>query len=137
MENNRIERAAAFHANGCNCAQAVTRAYADVMGIEEDRAGAIASPFGSGMGGTRGVCGAVSAMLMVLGGANGDTGTEGKAGRKEIYAKASQMMSEFDEAAGSHICGELLALPKEGAQYCRKHCVDYVRLAAELLEKYL
>ncbi len=134
---NRVERAAEFHGLGCNCAQAVTRAYADVMGIDEDRAAAIAAPFGSGMGGTRGVCGAVSAMLMVLGGAQGDIGTEGKAGRKEIYAKATEMMREFDEAAGSHICGELLALPKEGAQFCRKNCVEYVRLAAGLLEKYL
>ena len=56
-----------FFLNGYNCSQAVSLAFSDVMGIEKEALLKLSSSFGGGMGRLREVCGAVSAMFLVLG----------------------------------------------------------------------
>ena len=61
----RIKRAINNHQKGYNCSQAVLCAYHDLIGLEERQAFKIAEGFGSGMGGLRHTCGAVTARFMV------------------------------------------------------------------------
>lgn len=63
----KAARAEALFREGYNCAQSVVLAYAEEMGLEMKTAARLSSGFGGGVGGLRGVCGAVSGMAMVYG----------------------------------------------------------------------
>ncbi len=58
----RAERARDLFFEGCNCAQAVFLAFAEDR-MDRDTALKIASGYGGGMAGMRGVCGAVNGCL--------------------------------------------------------------------------
>ena len=62
----RAERARDLFFEGCNCAQAVFLAFAEDR-MDRDTALKIASGYGGGMAGMRGVCGAVNGMFMAYG----------------------------------------------------------------------
>lgn len=143
---NRTEKAVAYFKDGYNCAQAVALAYADIMGVDEEKIVMIASPFGGGMGRMREVCGAVSGMFMVVGAQQGDKGgQEGKAVRAQSYEIVQKMAEDFKKENGSIICGELLGLkqgspqPEERTEqyYQKRPCAEYVRCAAEIAGNYL
>ena len=62
----RAERARDLFFDGCNCAQAVFLAFAEDR-MDQDTALKIASGYGGGMAGMRGICGAVNGMFMAYG----------------------------------------------------------------------
>ena len=64
---DRIELSQQKRAQGYNCAQAVLCAFADDIGVSEDVLFRLIEAFGGGMGGTQGVCGAVSAAVALAG----------------------------------------------------------------------
>jgi C_GCAxxG_C_C family probable redox protein len=84
--SKRQERAVMLYKSGYNCAQAVAIAYSEVLGMSEEKAGAIFSGFGGGFGGQHEVCGAVSAMTAVLG-ALLDVKDGDADGKKRIYSR--------------------------------------------------
>ncbi len=61
------EKAKELFESGYNCAQAVTLAFADEMGMTKEEAARISSSFGGGIGRLREVCGCVSGMALVAG----------------------------------------------------------------------
>ena len=61
------EKAKKLFEEGYNCAQAVTLAFAEEMGMEKEEAARISSSFGGGLGRLREVCGCVSGMALVAG----------------------------------------------------------------------
>ena len=140
---DRVEMAMEYHAQGYNCAQAVVLAYADKMGLDKMLAAKIAEPFGGGMGQLREVCGAFSGALMVFGSQKAQGEETDKKVRGKLYEETRQMAEEFQELAGSLICGELLKLPQEmpdgqeGNCYTRKPCSEYVRIAAEIVVRHI
>ena len=81
----RIKRAINNHQKGYNCSQAVLCAYHDLIGLEERQAFKIAEGFGSGMGGLRHTCGAVTAMFMVASYFSSDGDTIQNDSRKSCY----------------------------------------------------
>ena len=133
---NYGERAAELFADGYNCAQSVAGAFAEKFGIELDVMTKLASSFGGGMAGTRGVCGAVSGMLMVAGLAKGYCDPEAKAEKQEHYALCRKLMDEFSAENGSVVCSELLAMHKSGEK-TRKSCGELCRMAADIVAKYI
>ena len=64
---DRVTRAVENHKKGYNCAQAVLCAFSDITDLTEDQLFRLSEAFGGGMGGTKGVCGAVSAMVFLAG----------------------------------------------------------------------
>ncbi len=143
---NRAEKAEAYFKQGYNCAQAVVLAFADRMGIAEEQALMIASPFGGGMGRLREVCGAVSGMFMVYGAVHGYADTGDLQAKKELYQAVQRMAAEFSEQNGSIVCRELLGVPgaqspvpdPRGKEYDKKRpCASLVRMAAEIVGRYL
>ena len=65
MENKK-EKAMNLFENGCNCSQAVLLAFAEDFGLDEEKAAALAVPFGGGMSKQGKTCGCLSGALMVI-----------------------------------------------------------------------
>ena len=143
--NTRATRAVELFEGGYNCAQAVVVAFADLIGMEEKKAAAMASSFGGGMGRMREVCGAVSGMLMVAGILYGYDTPGDDTVKKAHYQLVQQMAGQFRQEAGSIICREILDNPPADPSptvrseefYKMRPCSRMVYYAAEILENYI
>ena len=144
---SRSERAIALFLDGCNCAQAVFVAFADLFGMEEKLAFRISSSFGGGLGRQREVCGAVSGMCMVAGALYGYDDVKDPAKKAAHYALIQELCGKFREMYGSMICRELLGArraddspnptPRDAAFYRTRPCARFVGACAEILEGYI
>lgn len=132
---------------GYNCAQSVFGAFADVVGLDQETAMKIASPFGAGFGKLREMCGAVSGITLVLGYIDGYSDKSDFDGKKRLYQKTQNLINDFKSEMGTYICRELLHL-KEGEDleepavrdenyYSSRPCIKCCRVASMILEKYL
>lgn len=92
-------------AAGFNCSQAVFSAFASQLGLSDEAALRIASPFGGGVARRGEICGALSGALMALGLLRGNETPEGK---DETYRLAQEFMQTFQERHGGALCRELL-----------------------------
>ena len=114
----RMEKARAFHKQGCNCCQAVVMAYADKLPVDGQNAMNVAAPFGRGLAGTREVCGCVSGMAMVCG-LTGHT------------ADVRPLIEKFRAEEGDIVCGRLLAM---GKRPCNTMIADAAGLLADVID---
>ena len=141
---SKAEKAAEKFKNGMNCSQAVLSAYGPALGLDEKTCIRIASPFGGGIGHVQEVCGAVSGAVMAIGLKHGE-GREQRDKRDRIIELTQEFIKEFKKQKKSILCRDLLGcdistgdgLIKAREQNAFNVCVDYVRLAGELLEKIL
>ena len=127
MANSRAEKAVEFKHSRCNCAQAVMMAFQEKLNRPAEELMAVASGFGSGMGGMEGTCGALCGAVMALGMLN----------KSEIPSKliAKDMLQDFKEmSGGATICRELKGVGT-GKVLCA--CDDCVRHGVLVLEKKL
>lgn len=139
------EKARALFEEGYNCAQAVTLAFADEMGIDKETAARIASSFGGGLGRLREVCGCVSGMALVAGELFGYADPKAKEEKAAHYALIQELANEFRERNGSIICRELLngitgdtnPVPEERTEnyYKKRPCAGLAADAADILEQ--
>lgn len=128
---NRCEKAVENHKKGYNCAQAVACVFADKLGYSEDELFRLAEAFGGGMGGTQGVCGAVSAMVFVVGGIK-SYGLEmlPETNKKASYASARELMEKFESRVGTIMCSEI----KTGKVCSCDGCIEE---AVKILEEFI
>jgi len=134
----RSERAEELFRSGMNCSQSVFCAFADEFGMDAETAAKVACGLGGGVGRMREVCGAVTGASLVL-------GMRGGPDKNAVYPKVQEFCAKFKEECGSIVCRELLAgtgatsggaAEARTAEYYRKRpCVEFVKLAALLLEK--
>lgn len=139
------EKAKAYFEEGYNCAQAVTLAFAEEMGMDVESAAKLSSSFGGGLGRLREVCGCVSGMALAAGAIFGYSDPKAKTEKMDHYALIQKLAGEFREKNGSIICRELLSginqdtspVPEERtANYYKKRpCADLAYIAAEILEE--
>ena len=139
------EKAKAYFEQGYNCAQAVTLAFAEEMGVEKEMAAKMASSFGGGLGRLREVCGCVSGMALAAGALYGYSEPEAKEEKADHYALIQKLANEFKERNGSIICRELLAginndtnpVPEERTEsyYKKRPCAELAYVAAQILEE--
>ena len=143
--NVHEERACENFTKGYNCAQAVSAAFAEEMQMTEKQAARLSSAFGGGMGRMREVCGAVSAMCMVLGVLYGYDEPEDKV-KKELYEKVQSLAEEFKREHKTIICRELLGTdgsqssvptPRTPDFYKSRPCLSFVKSAARILARYI
>lgn len=143
----RSERAIALFLEGCNCAQAVFVAFADLFGIEEKLALRMSSSFGGGLGRQREICGAVSGMCMAAGALYGYDDVKDPAQKAAHYARIQELCNKFREMYGSIICRELLGAkraddspnptPRDAEFYRTRPCARFVGACADILEAYI
>ena len=130
-------------AQGYNCSQAVFSAYAAQLGMEDEVALKLASPFGGGVARQGNVCGAVTGALMALGLERGNATLETK---DETSRLAEEYIKRFQELHGSILCRELTGFDisnPDGLQKARESrvftdtCPGLVKDAAELVSEFL
>ena len=125
---NRCELGLENHKKGYNCAQAVLCAFADKLGYSEDELFRLSEAFGGGMGGTQGVCGAVSGIVFVAGALKSfGLGKLPDTNKKESYSFAQHLMEIFRNDVGTILCGEIKC-----KQLCS--CDDCIVKAIKILE---
>lgn len=137
------EKAKTYFEQGYNCAQAVTLAFADEMGLEVDEAAKMASSFGGGLGRLREICGCVSGMALAAGAIYGYSDPKAKEEKADHYALIQKLVGEFKERNGSIICRELLSginndtspVPEDRTEsyYKKRPCAQLAYIAAEIL----
>ena len=144
----RKQKAENYFTSGYNCCQAVSCAVCEDFGMSEQLMARFAEGFGGGMGRTRSVCGAVSAMVLLSGLALSKGDAKDLETRKNVYGTVQKMLEEFKSSMGSVVCAELLGenLPKDNEAkptprdkefYQKRCCLDCVTLATEIAEKHL
>ena len=146
----RSERAIEYFMQGANCAQAVTAAFVDLIGVDERTAFRMSAPFGGGLARQREVCGAVTGMCLVAGFLYGYDDLADDAEKKAHYQMIRSLCDEFRNANGGHIvCRDLLGIKRGGSdtspvpsprteEYYRiRPCARQVGVAAHILETYV
>ena len=130
---NRREKAVENHKKGCNCAQAVACVFSEELGYSEDEIFRLTEAFGGGMGGTQGVCGAVSAMVFVAG-AIKSYGIDKlpETNKKESYSFACELMERFRSKIGTIMCGEIKSKTLRSCDGCIE---DAVEILEEFIDK--
>ena len=131
VEMNKREKAVENHKKGCNCAQAVACVFADKLGCSENEIFRLTEAFGGGMGGTQGVCGAVSAMVFAVGAVK-SAGIDKlpETNKKESYACARELMEKFESEIGTIVC-------KEIKSFQHYSCDECIAKAVEILEEFV
>lgn len=147
-QSNRGQRARDNFNSGYNCSQSVLLAYEDYLqekGLEPKTVLRMASPLGGGISRLREVCGAVSALCLLIGLAEGyDTPDDEK--KKALYSQVQKLLLEFQEQKGSLICRELLGLEQKHDQptpskrtkeyYAQRPCAGFCEAAAALFQEH-
>jgi len=144
---HRTAQSVEFFKEGYNCAQSVAMAYADVFQLDMETVKKLSAPFGGGMGRLREVCGAASAMFMMLGMQYPASDPDDKKAKTENYAAVQRTAAQFKDRLGSYICADLLQLRREPQEvtpsdrnaeyYAKRPCALCVAVAAEILGKEL
>ena len=111
MENKAIKN---FIDKNYNCCQAIVCAYSEELGLSEDIAFKLTEGFGSGMGGLKDTCGAVTGMFLIVSFLNsvGDKAFPLKS-KQDTYNKFQELASLFKEKCGSIYCRELKKIQKD------------------------
>jgi C_GCAxxG_C_C family probable redox protein len=147
MATDHPEKACELFAGGYNCAQSVFAAFCDVTGMDTETALKLSSGFGGGMGRMREVCGACSAMFMVLGILYGTGESFTFEDKTEHYTRIQAAAEDFKEKHGTIICRELLKGLKVTSDPTPEHrtakyykarpCIRFVNTAAEIIDRYI
>lgn len=136
-----------YFKSGCNCCQAVLCAFEPLTILDKKTLMMLGSSFGGGMGRLREVCGAVSAMFMILGLIEGYDEIDDE--KKMLHYKKVQILAEeFKKRFGSIVCKDLLKninsvddsyIPEKRTDeyYKVRPCVKFVSEAAKILDDFL
>ena len=128
---SRISDCAALHDKGYNCAQAVTCAYADLVGADKQTMFAATEALGLGMGGMEGTCGALSGACVVCGLAKSGADLENPTTKGATYKVSRELVSRFAELSGATRCRDLKGIDT-GTVLCS--CPQCIENAARILE---
>ncbi|MDE6189882.1 MAG: C-GCAxxG-C-C family protein [Clostridia bacterium] len=148
MENiDRKKKAYDLFKQGYNCAQSVVVAFEDVLDLDRQTLLNVSVGFGGGFGRTRNLCGAVSAIAIVLGLylPHSDKPMEDKA---NIYKHIQNLSEEFKKRNASDNCGELLKNVKnltsgyepqvrDEEYYKMRPCIKFVLDSVEILDNFI
>lgn len=141
---NYSEKAKALFRQGYNCSQALLGAFCEEVGLDFEKALMLASPFGGGIARLRGTCGALIAMVMIIGLKNGYTDTSDINIKAQHYAQVQSAVREFNQRTGSTQCRDLLGgdvsdspipTPRTEEFYASRPCERIIGTAAEILEE--
>ena len=141
------DKAVGYFKQGYSCAQATAAAFAEEMGLDEKTVLKVMAGFGAGVGGLRGTCGAVSAMVFAAGAFAGHYRPTDKQAKKALYDTVKKMVREFSDKHGTTDCGELLrsascaAAPdpsdRTDEYYAKRPCARFVATAADIIARTL
>ena len=147
---DRVARAVDNFMAGYGCCQSVVAAFADIYGMDETMAKRIAAGFGGGVGRLRMMCGAVSAIVMLVGLDCGQVEGSDRDGKSACYKVVQQLLAQSKADNGSLICAEILGIeghekahssyiasPRTAEYYKKRPCAAKVESAARIFANYL
>lgn len=135
------KKAAELFREGFNCGQSVLIAFAEELGMTKDEAARAGSSFGGGMGRLRETCGAVAAMLLVVGMKAGYSDPDDLPAKTKQYTLVQRLVGDFRNEFGSIRCRELLGgdvsdspvpTPRTPEFYASRPCERLIGEAARL-----
>lgn len=132
--SERVNKAAELHKKGYNCAQAVACAYCDMVNADEKEVFRMMEAFGLGMGDMKCTCGAVSAMVALVGMKNSDANLDTPKTKGATYKQVKELTAKFREMNGSVICADLKGI--ETGKMLRS-CPGCIEDACNIVEAYL
>ncbi len=148
--DERVARAVENFMAGYGCCQSVVAAFADLYGLDDEHAKKIAAGFGGGVGRLRMMCGAVSAIVMLVGLDCGQTEGSDRDGKSACYKVVQELLSKSQAENGSLICAEILGLKgyekvqsnyvasaRTAEYYKTRPCAAKVESAARIFADYL
>ena len=148
--DRRVARAVDNFMAGYGCCQSVVAAFADLYGLDETMAKRIAAGFGGGVGRMRMMCGAVSAIVILVGLDCGQTEGSDREGKSACYKVVQQLLERSKQDNGSLICAEILGIkghekalssyeasPRTAEYYKTRPCAAKVESAARIFADYL
>ena len=146
----RVARAVDNFMQGYGCCQSVVAAFADIYGLDEVMAKRIAAGFGGGVGRMRMMCGAVSALVILVGLDCGQTEGSDREGKSACYKVVQELLAQSKAENGSLICAEILGIkghekavssyiasPRTAEYYKTRPCAAKVESAARIFARYL
>ena len=135
---------------GYGCCQSVVAAFADLYGVDDLLAKKMAAGFGGGVGRLRMMCGAVSALVILVGLDCGQTEGSDREGKSACYKVVQELLAKSKAENGSLICAEILGLegyekaqssyvasPRTEEYYKVRPCAAKVESAARIFADYL
>lgn len=143
--NEKHDLALEHFRNGYNCAQSVLSVLAPDLGLDQDTAMKLSSPFGSGIAYMQETCGAVTGALMAIGLKYGK-GEHGTPEDKErAYDFSRHFLTEFKHLHGSVCCRTLMdnldmSTPEGMAEIVHRNlfqlkCANHVLTAITIAQK--
>lgn len=139
----RADRAEALFYEGYNCCQSVFGAFCDIAGMDLAAATKMVSALGGGVSKLREICGAVSAMALIVGIMDGYNEPEDRDGKIRTYHEMQDLAALFKEKHDTVVCREILNLkpgedPAEPSirtpeYYASRPCPGCIRTAAQIL----
>ena len=148
--DRRVALAVENFMSGYGCCQSVVAAFADLYGLDEVMAKRVAAGFGGGVGRMRMMCGAVSAIVMLVGLDCGQTEGADREGKSACYKVVQELLAKSKEQNGSLICAEILGIqghdkapcsyvasPRTAEYYRTRPCAAKVESAARIFAEYL
>jgi C_GCAxxG_C_C family probable redox protein len=140
---NKSEIAAGYMKKGYNCAQAIIKAYAGDVGVNEEDAVKMASAQGGGVGRNGHICGAVSGAALIIGMKYGTADPTDFQAKETAYNKTSELLKRFSAENKTVLCKDLISYdlknPEElekarEAGIFQKKCPLFVASAGQILE---
>lgn len=126
---------------GYSCSQSVLGAFCEDNGLDLATALKLACAFGGGALRYKGMCGAISGAIMVIGLKCGHYIKGDMEAKKFCHAKTQEFIDKFKEKNGSIICCDLLGVgrdveidPKDFPALRDSVCPALVRSAVQILE---
>ena len=148
--DRRVALAVENFMSGYGCCQSVVAAFADLYGLDDVMAKRLAAGFGGGVGRMRMMCGAVSAIVMLVGLDCGQTEGADREGKSACYKVVQELLAKSKEQNGSLICAEILGIkghdkapcsyvasPRTAEYYRTRPCAAKVESAARIFAEYL
>lgn len=119
--NQRIERALNLRGKGYNCAQCVAMVFDDITATDTELLSRVTAGLGTGVGGLREICGAVSAMAIV----DSLISYKTPADKVALYSTIGIDGEKFRRINGSLVCKDL---KRPGGKPCQQLIADAVTI---------
>lgn len=128
--SQRIARTNELRAQGYNCAQCVFMVFDDITGLDPATSARLTAALGSGVGGTREICGVANAMALV----EGMTGGDAPADKVTAMSRAKKVLTRFADAnEGCLRCCDLKR--PDAPKSCNQLILEGVEIMHEALKE--
>ena len=132
---SKSELAVQLQSNGYNCAQSVACVFADEVNVPKEFLFKVTEGFGSGAGTMEGICGALSAAIMIAGLKNSSANLDNPDSKQSTMRISKQLMNNFKQRVGALYCQEIKGKNSEHKVLCS--CPDCVRHGVNLAEEFV